>query len=99
MVVPISFNPNFFPEHYGKKVSGRKDGQVNFDDFLLERMEPVDSTPESGRDQEENAPRQERRKGAHSMPTDEQETDLEKNSQGGEYSDGPPPGRRIDLRA
>ena len=95
MVVPISLNPNFFPDNRGKKVSGRKDGQVNFDDFLLERMEPVDSTPESGRDQDEKAGGQDRSGDRKGSPTDVTETD----SQGGEYPEGPPPGRRIDLRA
>ena len=95
MVVPISLNPNFFPDNRGKKVSGRKDGQVNFDDFLLERMEPVDSTPESGRDQDESAGGQFSRRDRGSSATN----DLDTDSHGGENPEGPTPGRRIDLRA
>ena len=95
MVVPISLNPNFFPDNRGKKVSGRKDGQVNFEDFLLERMEPVDSSPESGRDQDERAQGRDRENDRDGSGMNTTDTD----SQGGEYPAGPTPGRRIDLRA
>ncbi len=95
MVVPITFNPNYFPDRRGKKVSGRKDGRVNFDDYLLERMEPVDSSPEPGRDRDENASRQNPR----NQRRDKHEGETVSNSQGGEEPDGPSAGRRIDLRA
>lgn len=95
MVVPITFNPNYFPDRRGKKVSGRKDGQVNFDDYLLERMEPVDSSPEPGRDRGKNAGEQD----PCYLRRDKHEGETVKDSQGGEKSDGPSAGRRIDLRA
>ncbi len=95
MVVPITFNPNFFPDNRGKKVSGRKDGQVNFDDYLLERMEPVDSSPEPGRDRDQSADEQAPRK----KRLNEKDSGTTKDSQGGEESGGPSAGRRIDLRA
>ncbi len=95
MVVPITFNPNFFPDNRGKKVLGRKDGQVNFDDYLLERMEPVDSSPEPGRDRDQSAGEQDPRK----QGRERHENDTANNSQGGEEPDGHSAGRRIDLRA
>jgi hypothetical protein len=95
MVVPITFNPNIFPDNRGKKVSGRKDGQVNFDDYLLERMEPVDSSPEPGRDRDQNAGGQSPRM----RQREKHENDTVNDSHGGEEPGGPSSGRRIDLRA
>lgn len=95
MVVPVSFNPNFFPDRRGKKITGRKDEQVNFEDYLLEKVEPIDSTPESARDQDEGSGR-----GAGAEDQDgSKETTTDTDSHGGERPDGPLPGRRIDLRA
>ena len=95
MVVPISFNPNYFPDRPGKKVTGRKDEQVNFEDYLLEKIEPVDSSPEPGRDQDDGSGQRDDAGKRQDSPDEANQRD----SHGGDRPDRPRPGRRIDLRA
>lgn len=98
MVVPISGNQNYLPVDRGKRITGRESEKVNFEEFLLEKIEPFEESAHSG---EENKGFEQRKKKKAESDTHELTEEMSSNeSQGGDIDkEMPLPGRRIDLRA
>ena len=97
MVVPISGTPNFLPVERGKKGTRLEAEKVNFEDFLLPRIEPFDESAQTGDNKGGNA-------GQGKNQVSESELlaapRAESKSQGGEADSSQTcRGRRIDLRA
>ncbi|MFH1068812.1 MAG: hypothetical protein V1794_04245 [Candidatus Glassbacteria bacterium] len=95
MVVPVSGTPNLFPVERGKKLPGRGEEQVSFEDYLVEKAE----APEEGHNR--GGGRRKNRNGFYHGADQPQQPGPERNdSQGGGIeNDKPDPGRRIDLMA
>jgi len=98
MVVPISGNLNFLPVKRGTGSSVRDPEKLNFEDILLDKVEPTDQGADPG---EEQGGKNAREKNAARRDTLElRDRTVENDSQGGEIvAAEKPPGRRIDLRA
>ena len=98
MVVPISGNQNYLPIDKGKRITGREREKVNFEELLLEKIEPSEESAHSG--EEHKGFRQGKKKQDEFEPHELTEEISGSESQGGDLDKKMPlPGRRIDLRA
>ena len=98
MVVPISGSQNYLPIDRGKKITGRETEKVNFEEFLLEKVEPFEESAHSG--EEHNSFEQGKKKKTESDTLELTEEMPGNESQGGDADKQMPlQGRRIDLRA
>jgi len=98
MVVPISGNQNYLPIDKGKRITGREREKVNFEEILLEKIEPFEESAHSG--EEHKGFEQGKQKKAESETPELTEEISGSESQGGDLDkEMPLPGRRIDLRA
>ena len=94
MVVPVSGNSNFFPIDRGKKLPGRNDEQVSFDDYLVDRVEAADGY-------HEEADRRQNRSAVPGAGQQAESSDHDQNDSQGDGKEERKPGRvpRIDLMA